>query len=167
VDFIYLGRNSNCEDGFDYLSRYKGVECESAPKGEGYRGDWKGVYRYIKGENWDSSSCGNTCLTKRLYNQDECYLSCMQPIEAYEFINPFTRDVFKSELVAKKLYLHKSRIIDEGEIMAIAKNYTYYPYGKRWYALWSLGTGLVHPPSMSCANEVVIDKTDVYKPKKL
>jgi len=169
VDFIYLGRSSLCEEGFEFLSTYKGIECDFAPKGDGLRGNWKDTYRYIKGDNWNSSSCGNTCKVKRgADKREECYFSCMKQMDTYEFTNPFSRELVRSELASKRLYLVESRIVAEGEIMATAKNYRFYPYWDIWATFWTLG-GLVHggPPSMSCDEDVFIDKTDVYRPSRL
>lgn len=168
VDFIYLGRSSHCEEGFEFLSTYKGIECDFAPKGDGLRGNWKDTYRYIRGDNWNSSSCGNTCKVKRGADKREvCYFSCMQQIDAYEFTNPFSRERVRSELASKRLYLVENRIVAEGEVMATAKNYRFYPYWDIWAAFWTLG-GLAHggAPRMSCDEDVFIDKTDVYRPSR-
>ena len=163
IDYLFLGEYSLCHDGFKYLNRYKGIECGYKPKENGERGNVRGVYRYIKGENWASSSCGENCLNKPYRSQkEECQLACMQSVNIDQFTNPFDYELTKKTIVNNRLYAIESKLIADGEVLAEYKNYTYYPYGNTWAKL--LGASSGNAPTLSCEERKWIDSTEVYLP---
>jgi hypothetical protein len=163
IDYIYLGESSMCTDGYKYLKSYNGIECEWAPKENKEPGNNKGMFRYIKGPNWSSAQCGETCLKKAsFFQKEECQISCMKKVGIEKFSHPFSYKSENREIVKNKLYLHESSLMEEGEVMAKFKNYTYYPYGNTWAKI--LGASSGSAPAENCATRTFVQNTDVYKP---
>lgn len=159
VDNLYLGRSSRCYRGFTYLASYKSVECEFSPKDNGELGHQRGVFGYVKGDNWLSSSCGKSCLEKPWRTQEnECKFSCMKQVKIENITNPYTYEFTKKEIIKDTLYLNENSIVEREEVMATFKNYAYYPHGKNWIG--------GRPPILSCSNKVFVKNTDIYKPKE-
>lgn len=159
VDYLYLGRNSDCRHGFEHLSNYKGVDCEYAPKGK------KGIFRYIRGGNWSGASCVNDCRSDpRVTESQRCKFSCMQSVNIDKITNYYTIEYSDIKLIEDRLTGTESRIIDSGEVMAITKNYNYYPYGNTWAKILGLSSGTA--PRLSCDEFMYIRNTDIYKPNK-
>lgn len=163
VDYLYLGSSSMCYKGFKHLSNYKGIECGYKPKENGERGNVRGIYRYVKGENWFSLSCGESCLTKPYRTlKEECQLACMQGIKIEQFTNPYDYKFAKKAIIKNRLYLNTNTIVANDEILAEFKNYTYYPYGNEWAKI--LGASSGSAPTIGCENRVSVDVTEVFKP---
>ena len=163
IDYLFLGEYSMCFNGFKYLNSYKGIECGYIPKENGEPGNIRGIYRYVKGENWESSTCGDNCLSKPWRSQEEeCKMACMQSVKIDQFTNPYDYEIKKKAIVKNRLYLRENKIIADGEILAEFKNYTYYPYGNRWAKL--LGASSGSAPTLSCENRVWINSTEVFRP---
>jgi len=163
IDYFYLGDSSMCHKGFKYLNNFKGIECVYRPKENGKPGNTRGVYRYIKGENWSSSSCGERCGKMGYMTQKEaCQLSCMQGVEIDHFKNPYDYEFTRGEIINNKLYAQKVAITANEEVLAEFKNYTYYPYGNTWAKI--LGASSGQAPTLSCATKVWIEINEVYKP---
>ncbi|NRB39941.1 MAG: hypothetical protein HRU20_15980 [Pseudomonadales bacterium] len=163
IDYLYLGSSSMCKNGFEDLANYKGIECDYKPKENREPGNDRGTFRYIRGENWSSPSCGENCLTKPYRIQkEECQLSCMESVKIEKFTNPFDHRFIKKEIIINKLYLNESTIIDGEEVLAVLKNYIYYPYGNTWAKILGASSSLA--PRSYCENKLFIHNTEVYKP---
>ncbi len=160
VDYIYMGRSSRCIDGFKYLADYTGFECEYGL----INGTGRSKYRYIKGDSWSTPSCSIDCfeLPNDRLNK-ECLLSCTESVDIKEFTNHFTQERSYKPLVHERLYEHKTKFIDDREIMAVHRSYTYYHYGRGWAKILGLASG--QAPSIHCDNNAYKYNTDIYKPK--
>lgn len=164
IDYLYLGQASMCYNGFKYLSNYKGIECEFKPKENGEIGSVRGIYRYIKGENWLDSSCGESCLTKRsLSLKEECQFSCMKAVTIEQFTNPYEFKIRTGAIIRNKIDIAIVEFFYRGERMAEYKNYTYYPYGNTWAKI--LGGSSGSAPSSRCKNRVSVNVTEFLRPK--
>jgi hypothetical protein len=171
VDSLYLGEYDLCEEGFKYLSNYEAVEClrkrVSIPDSKRWnvRG---GIFRSVKADNWNSSSCEDKCLDTRGKEETVCHLSCMRTVEIDELTNPYSYEYITTQLTIRRLYFEEQRIVDKDSfIMATVKNYTYYPQWNILSKLYTVG-GLVHTgaPKLSCEESFYLDKDDVYRPKQ-
>jgi hypothetical protein len=152
-----------CKDGYKYLNRYKGVECEWAPKTDGTLGNDNGMFRYTKGANWAGSQCGNGCLHKPYVAQEEaCQISCMNKVKIEEFSHPFYYDSTQHEIAEGKLFAYEETLVGKEGVMAKFKNYIYYPYGNTWAKI--LGASSGSAPTERCEIEAFVKNTDVYKP---
>jgi len=166
VDYLYLGDGSMCNNGFEYLAKYKGVECNWSPKENDERGNHKGLFRYIRGENWSADSCTKGCLSQPNYTiKNQCLHSCMQLVKIKKITNHYTRTNSYKALMPNRLYVSESKVVDERGIIAATKNYTYYPYANTWAKI--LGAASGEAPSKKCAARLYVDKLEIYIPNKI
>ncbi|TQV88270.1 hypothetical protein [Aliikangiella coralliicola] len=162
VDYLYLGRASSCERGLNYLNFYKGIECTFAPKEDNEPGAVKGLFRFSRGKSWTDSSCSEQCSSKpQKHEESECYLACSEKKIINSISNPYVFDYTRTPLVKKRLYLRETSMLENEEVLARSRNYTYYPFGEGAKML-NLSAGSA--PYSNCDSSIFINVTDVFIP---
>ena len=139
-------------------------------EGRGFRGfDIKqgksGYLRYTQNENWPSTSCQQDCADPSIFIWEKrCETSCLtkSAVAAPEF--EYSVKYSSTTTHEGRLLQHKSTVVGAtGEELAIALNYTYYPYGTGWATV--LGGASGSAPTLSCKTKTNFDGQEFIRPR--
>jgi hypothetical protein len=163
VSYIYSETDigTDCSRGPAFIAKYgyAGFDCKSK--------NGVIVYRYTKMVNWQES-CGLECFQSTRYEIPEANY---RPEYRYGFIegkNPkvaygYGVKVSDASRQNAKLVFTDRLVVQNEEVMAYSRDYTYYPYGNGWAQILGLASGTA--PSQSCSrSSSAMDLRMVFRP---
>ena len=165
ASFIYIdwGHSSDCTRGPAFIAAkgYAGFDCKLAS------GKTSSLFRYSKKESWNAE-CGLECFVATPIDRPETNYRSEDRSGFVDGTNAvltggYGVTTYDSTRDEEKLVFHDSLLVDDG-VMAYAREYTYYPYGRGWAKLLGLASGTA--PNKTCQPKTTrTDPRDVYVPK--
>lgn len=166
TDYVYS--DSGCYLGFKIAKDkdFKGYECEHwVSVGQESYPRQKKLYRFSRGELWNSPVCQNECVKKDSHAswEETCQAKCFNGTEISAPTFKYESSYSDVAIIPDKLMeTRRAKVSEKREAMAVLKDYTYYPYGTGWATI--LGGASGSPPSMQCQKKYDLYRYDFLKP---
>lgn len=124
-----------------------------------------GYFRYVRSDNWASSTCQRDCANPSVFVWEKtCEVNCLTKtaILAPEF--EYTSNYSITELVEGRLVQQRSAVLaPSGEELSVIRNYNYYPYGTGAARILGMASG--SPPTLSCRTDKSFEMQEFIKPR--